>query len=82
MAAHSIILAWKIPETEEHGGLQSMGHKELHAIKCLDHHLYLYIHTKFIYIYVKMDKMDIHICIYHNFIYIYKYKYIWSFLFF
>ena len=50
MATHSIILAWKIPETEEHGGLQSMGHKELDAIKCLDHHLYLYIHTKFIYI--------------------------------
>ena len=25
MAAHSIILAWKIPWTEEPGGLQSMG---------------------------------------------------------
>ena len=25
MAAHSSILAWKIPWTEEHGGLQSMG---------------------------------------------------------
>ena len=25
MAAHSSILAWKIPQTEEPGGLQSMG---------------------------------------------------------
>ena len=25
MAAHSSILAWRIPWTEEHGGLQSMG---------------------------------------------------------
>ena len=29
MATHSSILAWKIPWTEEPGGLQSMGHKEL-----------------------------------------------------
>ena len=28
MAAHSSILAWRIPLTEELGGLQSMGHKE------------------------------------------------------
>ena len=28
MAAHSIILAWKIPGTEEPGGLQSMGSHE------------------------------------------------------
>ena len=27
-AAHSSILAWRIPWTEEPGGLQSMGHKE------------------------------------------------------
>ena len=25
MATHSSILAWRIPETEEHGGLQSVG---------------------------------------------------------
>ena len=25
MATHSTILAWEIPRTEEHGGLQSMG---------------------------------------------------------
>ena len=28
MAAHSSILGWRIPWTEEPGGLQSMGHKE------------------------------------------------------
>ena len=28
MATHSSILAWKIPWTEEPGGLQYMGHKE------------------------------------------------------
>ena len=27
MATHTSILAWKIPWTEEAGGLQSMGHK-------------------------------------------------------
>ena len=29
MAAHSSVLAWKTPWTEEPGGLQSRGHKEL-----------------------------------------------------
>ena len=29
MATHSSILAWRIPGTEEPGGLQSTGHKEL-----------------------------------------------------
>ena len=29
MAAHSSILAWKIPWTEEPGGLQSMGLKRV-----------------------------------------------------
>ena len=28
MATHSSILAWRIPWTDELGGLQSMGHKE------------------------------------------------------
>ena len=28
MAAHSSILSWESPGTEEPGGLQSMGHKE------------------------------------------------------
>ena len=29
MATHCSILAWRIPWTEEPGGLQSMGHEEL-----------------------------------------------------
>ena len=29
VATHSSILAWRIPWTEEPGGLQSMGHKKL-----------------------------------------------------
>ena len=29
MATHSSILAWKIPQTEEPGGLQSMGLKRV-----------------------------------------------------
>ena len=28
MATHSSVLAWRIPWTEQPGGLQSMGHKE------------------------------------------------------
>ena len=31
MATHSSILAWRIPWTEEPGGLQSMGRKESHT---------------------------------------------------
>ena len=30
MVTHSSILAWEIPWTEETGGLQPGGHKELH----------------------------------------------------
>ena len=33
MATQSGILAWKIPRTEESGGLQSMGPKELNTIE-------------------------------------------------
>ena len=29
MATHSSVLAWRIPWTEEPGGLWTMGHKEL-----------------------------------------------------
>ena len=29
MPAHASVLAWRIPRTEEPGGLQSMGHEEL-----------------------------------------------------
>ena len=33
MATHSSILAWEIPRTEEPGGLQSWGHKQLDMTK-------------------------------------------------
>ena len=39
MATHSSILAWKIPWTEEPGGLQSMGHKELDMTEQLSMHI-------------------------------------------
>ena len=31
MPTHCSILAWRIPRTEEPGGLQSIGHKELNT---------------------------------------------------
>ena len=37
MATHSGILAWRIPWTEEPGGLQSMGCKELDMTDQLTH---------------------------------------------
>ena len=37
MATHSSILAWRIPWTEEPGGLQSMGFKELHMTEATSH---------------------------------------------
>ena len=40
MATHSNILAWKIPWTEELGGLQSIGsHKELNMTERLSTHI-------------------------------------------
>ena len=38
MAAHSSILAWRIPWTEEPGRLQSMGSEELDTTERLNHH--------------------------------------------
>ena len=38
MATHSIILAWRIPWTEEPGGLQSMGLQESDMTQRLNHH--------------------------------------------
>ena len=37
MATHSSILAWRIPRTEEPGGLQSRGHKEWDTTEQLTH---------------------------------------------
>ena len=41
MATHSSILAWRIPWTEELGGLQSTGHKESDMTEQLHFHLWL-----------------------------------------
>ena len=38
MATHSSILAWRIPWTEELGGLQSMGRKESDTTEQLHFH--------------------------------------------
>ena len=42
MATHSSILAWRILWTEEPGGLQSTGHKELDTAERLSQQHYLY----------------------------------------
>ena len=43
MATHSSILAWKIPLTEEPGGLQSMGRKESDMTEQMStQHMYVY----------------------------------------
>ena len=41
MATHSSILAWRIPWTEELGGLQSMGRKESDTTERLHFHFQL-----------------------------------------
>ena len=41
MATHSSILAWRIPWTEEPGGLQSMGTQESDTTERLNHHHHL-----------------------------------------
>ena len=41
MATHSSILAWRIPWTEELGGLQSTGRKESDTTERLHFHLHL-----------------------------------------
>ena len=49
MATHSSILAWEIPWTEEHGGLQSSwGHKELDMTErvCARTHTHTHTHQK------------------------------------
>ena len=38
MVTHSSVLAWKIPWTEEPGGLQSMGHTESDTTEKLTHY--------------------------------------------
>ena len=42
MATHSSVLAWRIPWTEEAGGLQSMGSQESDTTERLNQHYPLY----------------------------------------
>ena len=49
MASDSSILAWRIPWTEEPGGLQSYGHKELDMTEATVYAcVYIYIYTQHI----------------------------------
>ena len=61
MATHSSILAWRIPWTEKHGGLQSMGSqrvrhnwatKRVHV--CTQTHMFVHTHTPFSYKILKL----------------------------
>ena len=62
IATHYNILAWRIPQTEEPGRLQSMGHTELdtteHCVQeyffvnvCFPESIYIYVYI-YIYIYI------------------------------
>ena len=44
MVTHSSILAWKIPWTEQSGGLQSMGHKQLDTTEHAHAQLHIIMH--------------------------------------
>ena len=46
MAAHSSILAWEIPWTEESGGLQSMGLQRVGYRWATRHTFHVYNHTR------------------------------------
>ena len=46
MATHSSILAWRIPWTEEPGGLQSMGSQRVGRDKVTHTHAWILTHSK------------------------------------
>ena len=50
MATHSSILAWRIPWTEELGGLQSMGRKESDTTEQLHFHLFVFYYPKTLWV--------------------------------
>ena len=58
MAAHSNILAWEIPWTEEPGGIQSMG---LQRVGYNSTHVYQYIYSLYILKFIMGYIMEIHI---------------------
>ena len=49
MATHSSILAWRIPWTEEPGGLQSMGSQRVGQDRGTNTHTHTHTHTQLIY---------------------------------
>ena len=49
MATHSSVLAWEIPQTEEPGRLQSMGHKESNMTERLNNNNTIYHRVYIIY---------------------------------
>ena len=51
MATHFSILAWRIPWTEESGGLQSIGHKESDTTEATEHIICLRTMLGFSYVY-------------------------------
>ena len=46
MATHSSIIAWRIPWTEEFGGLQSTGRKESNTTERLHFHFHFTVNSK------------------------------------
>ena len=54
MASHSSILAWRIPWTEEPGGLQSMGLQRL-GHNCDQAHTGTHADTHMVYLLLSMD---------------------------
>ena len=46
MATHSSILAWRIPQTEEPGGPQSLGLQELDTTEHAHAHTHTHTHTQ------------------------------------
>ena len=73
MATHSIILAWRIPWTEEPGGLQSMGLKESDTTEQLHFHFLLYNNYSQVYRQEKDSHTQYYIYTYIT-MHVYKWK--------
>ena len=56
MATHSSVFAWKIPWTEEPGGLQPMDCKELDTTEATENSTYLHLDTFLLCIYYHMHE--------------------------
>ena len=63
MAAHSSILAWKIPWTAEPGRLPSMGRKELDTTERLHFHFQITILKYMQFNFFYFGKMCVHVLI-------------------